>query len=86
MSSIAFVLWLQNDAAGAIEANSKALALGEALIADDPINADYRRGLVLNYQHGGDFRNGTTRGARWSISAGQQRSTRSCSRRIPPMR
>jgi tetratricopeptide (TPR) repeat protein len=26
------------------------------LIADDPINADYRRGLVLNYQRGGDYR------------------------------
>ena len=50
------VFWLQKDVAGAIEANSKALALGEALIADDPINADYRRALVLNYQNGGDYR------------------------------
>jgi tetratricopeptide (TPR) repeat protein len=26
------------------------------LIAENPINADYRRGLVLNYQQGGDYR------------------------------
>jgi tetratricopeptide (TPR) repeat protein len=50
------VFWLQKDVAGAIEANTKATALGEALIADDPINADYRRALVLNYQNGGDYR------------------------------
>jgi tetratricopeptide (TPR) repeat protein len=50
------VFWLQKDVAGALEAISKALALGEALIADDPINADYRRGLVRNYQKGGDYR------------------------------
>jgi non-specific serine/threonine protein kinase/serine/threonine-protein kinase len=51
---IATAVWLQNDLAGAIEANGKALA--EALIADDPINAEYRRGLVLLYQQGGDYR------------------------------
>lgn len=50
------VFWLQKDVAGAIEANSKALALGEALIADDPINADYRGALVVNYRNGGDYR------------------------------
>ena len=32
------------------------LAVGEALIAEDPLNADYRRDLVLNYQKGGDIR------------------------------
>lgn len=53
---IADVLFLQGDTAGAIEANKNALAVGEALIAEDPLNADYRRELVLNYQKGGDIR------------------------------
>jgi tetratricopeptide (TPR) repeat protein len=53
---IADVLSLQGDTAGAIEANKNALAVGEALIAEDPLNADYRRDLVLNYQKGGDIR------------------------------
>lgn len=48
--------WVQGDTVGAIEAQSKELAVGEALFAEDPINADYRRGLVLTYQHGGDYR------------------------------
>ena len=52
---IAYDLWQQNDVAGALETNNKALGLGEALLADDPISADYRRDLVLCYQHGGDI-------------------------------
>ena len=35
--------------------NKKARALGEELIIDDPLNADYRRGLVLNYVNAGGF-------------------------------
>jgi tetratricopeptide (TPR) repeat protein len=47
---------LQNELVDAIEENGKALALGEALIAENPNNADYRRHLVLNYMSGGDDR------------------------------
>jgi tetratricopeptide (TPR) repeat protein len=50
------VLWLHGEVAGAIEANSKALALVEALIADDPISVEYRRRLVMTYYNGGDIR------------------------------
>lgn len=52
---MAFALRFQGDVAGAIEANHKELALSEALLAEDPLNTDYRRSLVLSYQHGGDF-------------------------------
>lgn len=53
---MATVLFLQADLAGAIEVNTKALALGESLIAEDPVNADYRRGLAQNYKNGADYR------------------------------
>jgi tetratricopeptide (TPR) repeat protein len=53
---IGYALQLQNDIPGSLEANSKALALGDALIAADPINADYQRCLMLGYQHGGQYR------------------------------
>ena len=54
--TIAYTLWLTDDVANAIAANAKALALGEALLAQDPLNAEYRRSLVINYQNGGDIR------------------------------
>jgi tetratricopeptide (TPR) repeat protein len=61
---IAQLLLFQNDPAGAIEASSKALALGEALVAEDPMNSDYRRALVLNYRKSADYRaNSDPRGA-----------------------
>ena len=50
------MLTLQNDSVGALEASSKALALGEGLIAEDPVNADYRRALVLSYSRMADSR------------------------------
>ena len=68
--------------AGAIEANSKALALGEALLADDPLNADYRRCLVLNYQHGGDFRRESDKRGALEYFRRQRHSMKSCSWRI----
>ncbi len=52
---VGHALWMLDDAAGAIEANTKARALGEALQAEDPLNTDYRRGLVLNYHDGGQY-------------------------------
>ena len=30
--------------------------MGEALLAENPLNADYRRYLMVNYQHAGDYR------------------------------
>lgn len=53
--TIAYTLYLTGDVANAIAANAKALALGESLLAQDPLNADYRRSLVINYQNGGDI-------------------------------
>ena len=53
---IADVLFLQKDTAAAMAANQKALALGEALILADPLNTEYRRGLILNYRNAGHYR------------------------------
>ncbi len=53
---IAFALRLKGDIAGAIQASNKELELSEALLAEDPINTDYRRSLMMSYQHGGNYR------------------------------
>lgn len=60
---LGYALWLQNDLAGALAAGSKACELGEALLAEDPSNADYRRMLARTYQNGGTFRQDSDKGA-----------------------
>ncbi len=62
-AKLGFALWLQNDLAGAIAAGNKARALGEALLAEDPLNADYRRMLARTYQNGGTYRQESDKGA-----------------------
>ena len=34
----------------------KAMALREALLAEDPTNADYRRDSYISYQNNGDYK------------------------------
>jgi tetratricopeptide (TPR) repeat protein len=53
---LSYELFSRGDSAGAIETGNKACALGEALLAEDPLNADYRRMLVLIYQNAAIYR------------------------------
>ncbi len=61
-------------------------SLGEALIAEDPINADYRRQLVMNYKNGGDYRKFTDKDGALEYFRRAVTLRRSYSRRIQPMR
>jgi tetratricopeptide (TPR) repeat protein len=49
-------LYLSGDIKGALDVNSKALALRTTLLSEDPSNADYRRLLAIIYQNDGDYR------------------------------
>src|SRR5205807_1993938 len=51
-SNIANLRSAQGDIAGAIKENDEAIALGEALVREDPLNADNLRNLVRDYQQG----------------------------------
>ena len=48
-------MFLSNDSTAALENNRQALALREALAAEEPTNADYRRILAVSYQNNGDY-------------------------------
>ena len=49
------MLWEQGDTAGALASHDKAVALAEALTAENPTNTDYRRGLMIAHQTSGDY-------------------------------
>ena len=54
--AIATMLFDKGEVTGALEISSKQLALGEALVAADPNNAENRRALIQAYKAGADFR------------------------------
>jgi tetratricopeptide (TPR) repeat protein len=56
LTRIADVLLLEGNVAGAIETNGKAAALGETLLAENPLNAGIRRALTQIYMDGGRYR------------------------------
>ena len=60
---LSYALYLQNNLAAAFEAGKKATELGEELVAEDPLNADYRRMLARTYQSDGIYRQDSDKNA-----------------------